>query len=406
MLLTVSSASEGEDNMKTNPCRTPGVFFWLIAAMVITLTGCSKQAIKQELVFYPPAPDPPRIQYLMGIASSADVVEEKSSFTFFISGQDQTEAIRPVVKPYGVAVYKGKIYVADSGASRVVIMDLAKKTFDYLPGATGPGSLKKPINLAFDPEGNLYVTDTARKEVLQFDPEGKFVRVIGKNDIKKPADVVADKDTIFVLDITANDIKVFDKRSGELLRTIGKASEGTPGLSIPTNMAFDGKNNIYVANTGEGNIRKMDKDGHILATFGKMGDAFGEFGRPRGIAVDDAGRFYVVDASHQNVQVFNDQGRLLIYFGDAGKGPGSMNLPAGVVTTKENLEYFQKLAAPDFILENVIIVTNQFAKKKVAIYGLGEMKGGAPAPNREENKPKTDAVKADEGTKDPGAGKK
>jgi acetoacetate decarboxylase len=52
-----------------------------------------------------------------------------------------------------------------------------------------------------------------------------------------------------------------------------------------------------------------------------------------------------------------------------------MNLPADIAVTSENLEFYQKLAAPDFILEQVIFVTNQYGDDKVAIYGLGKMKG-------------------------------
>ena len=64
-----------------------------------------------------------------------------------------------------------------------------------------------------------------------------------------------------------------------------------------------------------------------------------------------------------------------MFFGDPGITDGSMNLPAGVTTTRENLDYFQQLAAPGFILEDIVIVTNQYGDSKVSIYGLGEMKG-------------------------------
>ena len=57
---------------------------------------------------------------------------------------------------------------------------------------------------------------------------------------------------------------------------------------------------------------------------------------------------------------------------------GALNLPAGIALTTEDLDYFQTLADPDFILEQVIFVTNQMGDAKVSIYGLGHKKGAAP----------------------------
>ena len=35
---------------------------------------------------------------------------------------------------------------------------------------------------------------------------------------------------------------------------------------------------------------------------------------------------------------------------------------------------FQKYAAPDFVLEELVIITNQLGVKKISVYGLGHRK--------------------------------
>ena len=334
----------------------------------IILAGCAADKVAKTPVFYPPPPNPPRIQFLMCISDSSAVTERKSSLAKILSGDEEDG--KPIGKPYGVTVGRGKIYVADSGINTVQIIDLKKKTFEYLKGDMKLGKLKKPINLTLDSSGNLYVADTSRKEILMYDPEGNFLRTYGKELQMKPVDVAVDNEFIFALDIRNNEIKVISRKTGELVRAIGKTS-----LSIPTNMTLDSKDFLYVTNVGYGNVTKLDKDGHLIATYGKLGDLFGEFARPRGVSVDQQGRIYVADAQFYNVQIFNKEGRLLMFFGDPGITDGSMNLPAGVTTTRENLDYFQQLAAPGFILEDIVIVTNQYGDSKVSIYGLGEMKG-------------------------------
>ena len=82
-----------------------------------------------------------------------------------------------------------------------------------------------------------------------------------------------------------------------------------------------------------------------------------------------------MDGGQQNVQVFNETGRILVFFGDPGLLRGSLNLPVGIAVTKDNLDYFQKMAAPGFVLEAVILVTNQYGAEKVSVYGLGQMQG-------------------------------
>jgi DNA-binding beta-propeller fold protein YncE len=278
----------------------------------------------------------------------------------------------PLIKPTGVAVRNGKIYVCDAGRTAVFVIDMANKTFETLPGAVGRGSFNKPLNLAFDSDDNLYVADVNRQEILIFDAFGNYLRAIGKEAHMKPTDVGVDGDFVFVSDAKNHDIKVFNRHNDQIVGTIGQNEDmGQDKLSIPIHLDVDSEGNIHVTNTGTGRIVKLDRDGHLLQGFGGLGNVVSLFGRPRGIAVDDQGRIYIVDAAHQNVQIFNESGRLLMYFG----GPGEMKLPASVAVTKENLDLFQALAAPNFELERVILVTNHFGDKRLAIYGLGKRKG-------------------------------
>jgi DNA-binding beta-propeller fold protein YncE len=355
------------------------------------LAGCAAPPVKVEPVFFPPPPNPAKVQFLKSINSSRDVEEEKSNFFLILQGASK-EDFKPITKPYGITYNKGKLYVCDIQGLKVIIIDLINKKFDYLKGNVGYGQLKKPLNLAVGSDGNIYVADVVRKEVVMYDSAGVFIKTYGKGIVKKPVDVAVDDSSLYILDLADNDIKVVDLKSGDLERSIGSGEGKTPGLALPTNLSMDSKGYIYATNVGTSSVTKLDKDGHIISTFGKMGDSFGDFVRPKGITVDSQGRIFVVDGGIQNVQVFNENARLLMFFGNPPLKVGALDLPAGIATTTDNLDFYQKLAAPGFVVEEVIFVTNQQGASTISIYGLGHMEG-AVEPPKEEKKSTVEPVK-------------
>lgn len=340
------------------------------AAMLAAMAGC---AGKQELkpVFWPAPPDLPRVQFLRSVKDSRDVMERKSFDLLSLGGDSATDI--PIYKPYGVAVKHGKIYLTDTVAAEVLIIDLPGKKMSRLSGNKTVGKLKKPIGITVDDDGNIYVADTNRMEVLQYGPDGTFVRALGKSLDIRPTDIESEGEYLYLLDSGQSRILVLDRKSGELIRAIGQEGPDITRLSVPIGMAGDSKGGLYATNFN-GRVIAYDRDGHFLKGFGKLGTAFGDFGRPRGIAADRDGLVYIVDAAMQHVLVFNDQFRILMFFG----GPGttaSLNVPAGIAVSTDNLDYFQQLAEPDFIVEKVIYVVSQFGDRKVNIYGFGKKKG-------------------------------
>jgi DNA-binding beta-propeller fold protein YncE len=342
-------------------------------------SGCAAKKVGPTgPVFFPPPPDDPHVQYLGGITDSTDIEGKQSSFSLVLTGNEQAQMIKKIGKGYGVAFAKGKLYVCASASGQVIVIDFAQKKFEYLVGNTGKGLLKKPVNIAIDQAGYLYVADTARNEVVVYDPFGNYVKAFGKAEGKsRIVAVAAYGQNLYALDNGTNEIRVFDTKTGEQVKSIGGGRESATSVTVPTGIAIDAEGFIYVTNVGSGRIMKFDRDGNLLKTFGKFGDSFGEFARPRGVAVDDAGRIYVVDAGHQNVQLFDNEARLLTFFGnpDPKLEAGTLNLPSGIAVTKDNLQIFQQKAAPGFILENVIFVLNQYGRPSISMYGLGSMEG-------------------------------
>lgn len=351
-------------------------WFGVLLLSFFFVSACTgpEVAAPQGSVFFPPAPNPPRLQYLTRISSSADIDGKKlGGLSMIAVGDTRAEKPKPIIKPYGITVRNGKLYVCDTSPGRLIVIDPARKSFEFLKGNYSFGKLKKPISSEIDSDGNLYVADTVRKEVLVYGPSGNFLRAFGKGLEMKPVDVAIDGDYLYVLDLKNHDIKILDRKSGKHLETIGKGSNEEHFLSLPISIDTGPKGSLYISNMTSGKIVNLDRDGHLLGEFGKLGDGFGQFGRPKGLAVDDQGRIYVVDAAHQNVQIFDESGRLLMFFGDPGLPFGSLNLPAGIAVTSQGIDLFKEYIDPAFEVEQLIFVTSQFGPAKISVYGLGKL---------------------------------
>jgi sugar lactone lactonase YvrE len=342
-----------------------------LAVLALLTAACASSGPKKEApVFFPPSPEPPRVQYLTSFTSSKDI-EEQSGFSKFVVGEKRE---LKVDKPYGVALFDGRIYVCDTNAG-VVVFDLKAKTFERYKGAVGPGALQQPVNIAIAADGTKYVADPARGQVVAFGPDDAYVRAYGDSGSWRPVDAVPFGDRLYVADSANGTVRVFDVKSGEVVRLIGDKGEPEERLARPTNLAFDDKGTLYVSDVGRFQVVKFDRDGHMRGTVGKLGDNLGHFARPKGIAVDRDGHLFAVDAAFNNVQVFNRDGRLLMFFGGGGEKPGNLTLPAQVSIDYDNLKYFQPYVAPGFQVRFLVLVTSQFGPHRVDVYAYGQAKG-------------------------------
>ena len=339
----------------------------LLIVMLLTLSAC---ATKSPPTFFPSAPAPPRIQLLTSFDNEGSLRQNKT--LDMIIGQSTSNYFS---KAYGLAFHNGKLYVADSGKGNpgIAVVDFAEKSIRrYTEGVT------KPVTLDVDTDGTVYICDLAADRppaIIVLDNQLQFVRRMTL-DIEgyRPASVLVDGELLYVADVRLHRIRVLDKQTGELLRTIGEGDR----LGWPVDLTKTPDGNILVTETGAQRLSLFSPTGELLNQIGSPGDRTGNFTRPKATDTDHDGNIYAVDVTFQNVQIFDSQGNILMYFGTTGDR-NSLFMPAGIAISYDNLDVFQTYAEPDFKLEYIVAVSSQGGPpnfgSKVTIYGFGKKEG-------------------------------
>jgi sugar lactone lactonase YvrE len=351
----------------------------LLVALAGFLAGCATPkkgtTIGPKYIFYPAAPDEPRLQFLTSYETDRELRSgARDNFVTYLTGKQ--EKVIPILKPYGGVAGRGRIYVCDTSSSSILRMDLNEHRI-HIISPTGPAAFATPVNLALDTNGWMYVVDVGREQLLILDQDEQLVGTFGKKGETKPRDVALTTDRIYLSDVTTHSVHVLDKSTRSNLFDIPRAEEKTNvncQLFQPINIALDTQGRLYVSDFGAYRVQVYDVDGKHLRSIGKYGDNFGEFARPKGVAVDRENRVYVVETAGQHVQLFDDQGRLLMWFGEPGGSKVALELPAKVLLDYDDVSLFKKYAAPDFEIEHLVIVMNQYGKRKVSVFGFGHKK--------------------------------
>ncbi len=336
----------------------------LIAVLALVTSACAGKAVPP--VFYPSEPDAPRYQYLKTIISEADLKSSALSKAL-------TEGTFAFQKAFDVAAYKNTLIVTDSRLRgyAVINFDTSKINFIMNDSNNSRSQFASPFGLTVDTEGTRYIADRRANRVLIYDKNDHYLRSIDfKPENSSPVDVAIAGNKLYVAHLKHNRIDVVNLDDD----TVSELSTGETTLEWPA--ALDFKNgHLFVTNLLQYNIIKLNTDGEKIATYGDLGDGTGKLARPKGVAVDRRNRVLALDASFGNFQIFREDQQLLGFVGKGGTNPEDLSLPAGIAISYDLAPFFQKYAAPGFILEYVVAVSNQAGPSKVNIYGYGKMEG-------------------------------
>ena len=244
-------------------------------------------------------------------------------------------------RPLGLAMDpEGNLYVADSGTNRVRriaadgrIVTLAGNGVSGFVDNVTPGiaRLYTPGAVAADGPARIFVADTSNNRVRQIFP-GSLVRTVagsggvglgadGRDGLETPLHgprgLASDgRGNLYICDTLGHRVMI-QLPSGVLLTVAGNGSAGFAGdggraelaqLSQPNGIAYDGAGNLFIADTGNNRIRKVDSAGIITTVAGEGTNDF--LFLPRAVAADGNGNLYIADTGNHRLRLVAADGAI------------------------------------------------------------------------------------------------
>lgn len=228
------------------------------------------------------------------------------------------------------------IYV-ESEEDRTRFSLTGAKTVSDLPAFEKPAALVARY-------GRIYVADITARVIVVFDmPRHKVFRmgVREPGNLAKPSGLALDNEmNVYVADATNRKIYVYDAL-GLFQRTVG----GPEDLDRPTGVAVSGDGErIYAVDRGHNendqhHVVVYDKEGKKLQVIGTRGNAEGQFNVPLQAVVGPGDILYVLDSGNFRVQAFDRDGKFLRAFGGVGTEMGRLARPRGIAVDEESRVY-------------------------------------------------------------------
>jgi sugar lactone lactonase YvrE len=166
----------------------------------------------------------------------------------------------------------------------------------------------------------------------------------------RPGDVAVDgEENVYIADTDNHRIQVFDK-DGVRIRMFGSKGNGDGQFNVPHRLVIDDDLNLYILDKENSRVQVLSSTGAFIRKFGGEGSGDGEFNEPSDIALDNAGNIYIADAGNNRVQVFNNDGTFNRKFGVQGDAEGNFQWPLALtLDANENVFVIDAYRAPNNI---------------------------------------------------------
>jgi sugar lactone lactonase YvrE len=210
-----------------------------------------------------------------------------------------------LLAPRGVACGPKLLAVADTGNGRFALYEIGDRT--YVPKTEFTvAEIGNPIQVQFDPGGNLLALDGKSRRIGRIGVDGAFQGYVAIDSGGGPAPVIrgfaTGKDgSLYVLDIAAGRVLV-NSADGKLIRQIALP----PECLAPTGVAADASGRVFVTDGSGPRLYAAAKDQATAAPI--TGILREDMDFAGAVAVDGQGRVFVVDTHGGGIVMFGSDG--------------------------------------------------------------------------------------------------
>ncbi|OXM85771.1 S-layer homology domain-containing protein [Paenibacillus rigui] len=213
------------------------------------------------------------------------------------------------------------------------------------------GTFSSPAGVAIDKWGNMYVADNVNHRIQKLTVAtgvwsewkkkgGGYGSGLG--EFSNPSGVAVDSnDNVYVADSSNHRIQKLDSSTSvwsEWKKIDGGSGNGLGEFNDPKGVAVDNSGNVYVADSHNHRIQKLTVSSGVWSEWkkngGGSGNGLGEFNDPKGVAVDESGNLYVADSRNHRIQKLTASTGTWSEWkksgGGLGNGLGEFDQPFGV----------------------------------------------------------------------------
>ncbi|MCL2723525.1 MAG: NHL repeat-containing protein [Polyangiaceae bacterium] len=236
----------------------------------------------------------------------------------------------------------------DTGPKTYVVSTLAGTgAGGAVDGPSSQATFSDPVGIAIGPDNSLYVTDQVNNKIRKIAVDGTVSTYAGTGADGDLTDGPCETATFYypwgIAVDTAGNVYVADRYHNAIRKITPTPCEVTTlvggtwidddvrdmaSLSNPMGLTVDGSGNVFVADSGNNKIRKVDPNGKVttIAGTGTAGSTNGPtssatFNHPAGIAVDTNGTLYVGGDSTHDIRKITTDGQVTLLAGSGAYGP-------------------------------------------------------------------------------------